>query len=441
MKLFKFDRKNLESSDYIILGTLAVLLCIILGSMIYGTVTGVAGGNAGGGDGNAATEEEEKGTVDIVLTCAGDIMAHSPNIRSAYNSSTGVYDFSPNYQYVNGYIQEADLAMCNMETTFGGGTPTGYPMFNAPDQLAQDIKNVGFDVAFTSNNHMMDTGFNGMQRTIQVLRATGLYTEGSNYEGEANYQVADVNGVKVGLVGYTYETSGTAGTCTINGNGISSQAEALINSFNYHELDTTDYAKIQASIDGAREAGAQVVVGYFHWGEEYQQQPNSNQTAMAQKIADMGVDVIFASHPHVIQSIDVLSSADGRQVPVYYSLGNFISNQRTETLNNRYTEQGLLATVKITYDLDGEKIIAENVSALPVWVDKWGGSSNTSYAIVPLDGNMNTNAALSASGHLSRAQQALSDITNLIGQNYIDGIDLDMTGHGGSSAESERPAA
>nr|MCR4600376.1 hypothetical protein [Clostridia bacterium] len=65
----------------------------------------------------------------------------------------------------------------------------------------------------------------------------------------------------------------------------------------------------------------------------------------------------------------------------------------------------------------------------------------TSYAIVPLDGNMNTNAALSASGHLSRAQQALSDITNLIGQNYIDGVDLDMTGHGSSSSESERPAA
>ena len=287
-------------------------------------------------------EPSKQELVEFSVLCAGDVMAHSPNIKSAYNASTGEYDFNDNYDFVRKYIESADLAMCNMETTFKGGTPQGYPLFNAPDALAAAVKGAGFDVAITANNHMMDTGFNGMQRTIEILRSQGLETTGSRYAGEKNYTVVDVKGVKVGVIAYTYETSGAGGGVSINGNFVSDESAELINSFNYHELESEDYGKIKQSMDGARADGAKVIIVYYHWGNEYQRAADDRQIAMAQHTADMGADIIFASHPHVLQSIEMLTSADGRKVPVYYSLGNFISNQRTETLNNRYTEQGLM---------------------------------------------------------------------------------------------------
>ena len=383
--------KKTNSSLRNILVITALLFAVAGMAFVMKNVASPYSGNKALPDGNKQDETQKHETVEFSLLCAGDVMAHSPNIKSAYNASTGGYDFNDNYDFVRDYISSADLAMCNMETTFKGGAPQGYPLFNAPDALAEDVKNAGFDIAITSNNHMMDTGFTGMQRTIEILRAQGLQTAGSKYEGEKNYIVVDVKGVKVGIVAYTYETSGTDGRITINGNLVSEESAKLINSFNYNE---------------------------------YQRTADNRQIAMAQRTADMGADIIFASHPHVVQSIEMLTSADGRKVPVYYSLGNFISNQRTETLSNRYTEQGLMGMVKIDFDKTNGVIVKETVSAIPVWVDKYGAAIK--YAIIPLDGNIDSNPVLTKSGHLQRARQALEDIRGIIAQEYLDGYVVDI---------------
>lgn len=416
--------KKTNSSLRNILVITALLFAVAGMAFVMKNVASPYSGNKALPDGNKQDETQKHETVEFSLLCAGDVMAHSPNIKSAYNASTGGYDFNDNYDFVRDYISSADLAMCNMETTFKGGAPQGYPLFNAPDALAEAVKNAGFDIAITSNNHMMDTGFTGMQRTIEILRAQGLQTAGSKYEGEKNYIVVDVKGVKVGIVAYTYETSGTDGRITINGNLVSEESAKLINSFNYNELESEDYAKIKKDIDGAKADGAEVIVTYYHWGNEYQRTADNRQIAMAQRTADMGADIIFASHPHVVQSIEMLTSADGRKVPVYYSLGNFISNQRTETLSNRYTEQGLMGMVKIDFDKTNGVIVKETVSAIPVWVDKYGAAIK--YAIIPLDGNIDSNPVLTKSGHLQRARQALEDIRGIIAQEYLDGYVVDI---------------
>ena len=241
-----------------------------------------------------------------------------------------------------------------------------------------------------------------------------------SYPCSRRSRASSVNGVKVGIVAYTYETSGAdSNSVAINGNPVSSEAAALINSFNYYQLESEDYARIKQSMDDARADGAEIIVVYYHWGNEYQREPNDFQIEMAQRTADMGADIIFASHQHVLQPIEMLTASDGRQVPVYYSLGNFISNQRLETLNNRYTEQGLIGTVKLIYDKNNHRIMEKTVSILPVWVDKYGG--NLKYAIVPLESGFEGNPALAASGHVARAQQALNDIHGIIAQEYFDG--------------------
>ena len=376
-------------------------------------------------EGNGSTDEGFTGKteepVEVSILCVGDVMAHSTNIRAAQNAAGGSgYDFTDNYEYVKPYISGADLALCNVETTFAGTEPSGYPLFCAPDELAYALMDAGFDVGITSNNHMMDTGFDGMQRTLKVLRNQGLIKVGSRYAGEDRWSIAEVNGVKIGLVAYTYETTGAdSDGVTINGNYVSKESEELINSFNLNELDE-DIDRIASDIEGAEEAGADIVVCYMHWGNEYQRTPDENQIYMAQALADRGADIIFASHPHVLQKADILKSEDGRDVPVFYSMGNFISNQRYETLNqNRYTEQGMMAQVTVEVLPGTGEIVEETVQVIPTWVDRYG--SPYRYAIIPLDSDLQTNPVLAASGHLGRAQQALQDVTELIGAEYLSG--------------------
>ncbi|WP_130861925.1 CapA family protein [Bacilliculturomica massiliensis] len=429
-------------------GVLVVAAGFGLSRLLGGGDDGEGDGSGGGGIFGSAEPKAEP--VELTISCVGDVMAHQSQLTAQYDSATKSYNFDDNFQYVKKYIEGADLALCNVETTFAGGAYTGYPSFNAPETLADALKNAGFDVAITANNHMMDKGFSGMQRTVEVLRAAGLPVTGSRLTGETQkYVMQEVNGVQVAVVAYTYETPGVNGRRTINGNPLSDEAKSAINSFSYNSLDN-DLADVQATISAAREAGAQIVTVYFHWGEEYQRTPNDWQQTIARRAAEMGADLIFASHPHVLQGVEMLeipadvpadASAGGdeddngadsggqtqdpavRRVPVFYSMGNFISNQRTETLgdtmNKKYTEQGMIANVHITYDKTAGKITDISMDAMPTWVDKYNSGGKVNYAIVPLDSAMADNAALKTSGHLSRAQDALSDVKKLLGEEYV----------------------
>lgn len=361
-------------------------------------------------------EPEPPKVTELSLLCIGDIMVHSPQLDAAYDSETGGYDFSENYQYVKPYVEAADLALCNVETTFGGTPYTGYPAFSSPDSMAADIKNAGFDVAITANNHMTDRGYDGVVRTQEVLKENGLSVIGSVMTpDEPRYIIEDVKGVKVGIVAYTYETGSGSGSVSINGCFISDETAGIINSFNFNTLDE-DCQRIKGDIDAAKAAGAQVIVVYYHWGEEYQREPNSWQTKLAQRTADMGADVIFASHPHVPQMMEYVTVTDStKKVPVFYSLGNFVSNQRAEIMNDRATEQELIGIVDITYKED-TGITDISMDAVPLWVDKYYDGGDLIYTVIPLDEKLEENASLQASGHLSNAKQALEDINELLGR-------------------------
>ncbi|MBN7774292.1 CapA family protein [Clostridium aminobutyricum] len=363
--------------------------------------------------------EEPEAPVELNITCVGDIMVHNPQIACQYDSKTGTYSYNNNYKYVKDYIYKADLALCNVETTFAGKPYTGYPTFSAPDALAAALKDTGFDVAMTANNHMMDKGLNGMKRTLEVLRGMDLNTAGSRLTTEEKrYAMVEVKDVKIAVIPYTYETSSGNGRTSMNGNPISSESAQLINSFSYDTIDT-DLQEIKSVCEEARQDGAQIVILYYHWGEEYQMSANQWQKYMAKKsVEDMDVDIIFGSHPHVLQEMEYIKNeTTGKTVPVFYSMGNFISNQRTETLDNRYTEQGILAQVTIQYIKSEDKITDIQMSAIPTWVEKYSSGDKPIYEIIPLDRNLDTNETLAASGHLLRAKQALEDANGILKSN------------------------
>lgn len=365
------------------------------------------------------TVAEPEKAVSLRILAVGDVMVHKSQIDAQYDSASGTYNFDNNFEYVRKYIEEADLALCNLETTFAGGRYSGYPVFNTPDSLADALKKAGFDVAFTANNHIMDMGIDGMKRTLRITREAGLSTVGTHLEGEKDYLVLDVNGIKIGVVAYLYETPEYQAIPTINSVPIPEDARPLLNTFNYSTL-AEDLEKVKQSIEGARADGAEIVICYFHWGEEYQRSPNEYQQHMAMETAKFGADMIFASHPHVVQGVEMLTvEGTDRKVPVFYSLGNFISNQRAETLNNRYTEQEIIAEVRLEYMKSTKEIISVEMAAIPLWVERYKKNGKYVYYVIPLDHTMRENPALLESGHLPRAEQALEDLTKLLGQEYI----------------------
>jgi len=356
--------------------------------------------------------------ISLTISCVGDIMVHSTQYNAQYIPATDSYSFTNNFQYVRDDIQQADLALCNVETVFAGGKPSGYPSFNAPDSLAGDISAAGFDVAIMANNHVLDRGTAGLLRTVDMLQGAGLKTSGAQRAGEKDFTLYTTKSVVIGVVSYTYETTGESGRRSLNGNAMPEAALPLINSFSYNHM-TEDLLSIKASIDGARLAGAEIIVCYFHWGEEYQREPNTWQKSMAKAIADMGADIVFASHPHVLQPAEMLVNATtGKETAVFYSMGNFISNQRTETLDNRYTEQGIIAEASLSIMKSTGEVSDLSMAIKPVWVDRYK-TDRMHYAIIPLDASLANNPALAESGHLKRAEQALADITKLFGPGFI----------------------
>lgn len=362
---------------------------------------------------------DEKSEQSITLVAGGDIMAHRPQLAAQFNAASGQYNFDNNFQYIKPYIEKADFAMCNVETTFGGEPYSGYPLFNSPDSLATAIKNAGFDLAFTSNNHMLDTGLKGVERTIKILRENKLLVSGSFLEGEKNYIIADVKGIPTAFIGYTYRTPEVSGYPTVNGNRVTEEISRRINSFGFENLDN-DLEQLKNSIKQAKKDGAKLIVTYFHWGIEYQRQENEKQQYIAKKAAKFGSDIIFASHPHVEQPLKGIKIKN-KVVPVFYSMGNFLSNQRADTVNNRYAEQGAIARAKIYFK--GDKI--ENIEAdiIPTWVNKYNLRGKINYAIIPLDKNFDKNPAILASGNINKARQALNDQIELFGQDKILKID------------------
>lgn len=363
-----------------------------------------------------AVEEAPPEPVALSFVCVGDIMVHRSQIASQYDTATGLYDYTDNFRFVRERIRSADLALANVETTFAGGTPTGYPSFNAPDALADALADTGFDVAITANNHLYDKGLAGLERTLGILRIAGMETAGTQLADEPAYALVEVKGVRVAVVAYTYETPSTDGRTYINGVLLPTEHAERVNSFSHERLDA-DLAEVGAVIADARVAGADVVVLYYHWGEEYQRSPNLWQRQIAERTADLGADIIFASHPHVLQAAEMVRGPEtGRDVPVFFSMGNFLSNQRAETLDNRFTEQGMLAWVDLVFDPETRTVQSAAMRVTGTWLDKYKEGGRDRYAIVPLDQELEHNEALAASGHRGRALQARDDLRSLFGE-------------------------
>ena len=316
----------------------------------------------------------------VRLLFAGDVMCHSPQITAA--SKSGAIDFSPTFAAVKPLIDSADIAIANFETVVSpDGRYTGYPAFSSPRELAEALRDAGFDIALTANNHCCDRGARGIRSTAACfdslgMARTGAFPDSTDYIRHRILRFTRCN-IRFALLNYTYGT-----------NGIPVPKGCVV-----QLIDTLQMAQ---DLQQAADADCRIVV--LHWGIEYQRMTNTEQLRIKDFLQRQGVEVIIGSHPHVIQP----AACDGKSVFVS-SLGNFVSNQR-----KRYSDGGLIAQVEVERAADSTLHYA--LTLTPVWVKK------PLYEILP---PLVADTLPMTAGERAQYEQFIADTEQLLGQGFV----------------------
>lgn len=306
-------------------------------------------------DNSTVSSETENTDVTFTLGAIGDVLCHNTQYWDAYNSETGEYDFSYVFDDISYYTKTADICIGSLETTFGGAERgySNYPKFNSPDGLAYSLKKIGLDVISTAGNHALDTGFDGLCRTINVLDDADISHLGTYKTQEEQEQILFkyVKGVKIAFINYTYGT---------NGISIPSGKEFCVN--------LIDKDLIQKQIEQAKSHNADIIVACMHWGTEYRTTANSEQTKLADFLFQNGVDIILGNHPHVLEPMEkrtiTLEDGSTKDGFVIYALGNFISDQNAENTRN-----SIILNLTITKHTDGQ-ITIDKINYVPIYMYK-----------------------------------------------------------------------
>lgn len=299
------------------------------------------------------------------LYFVGDAMQHQMQFNRAKLLGNGSgYDYSECFAAMAPIASAADYAVVNLELPLGGGAGgyTGYPCFSAPDSYAEALKDAGFDMFLTANNHTLDRHDEGLRRTLSVLDSLQVDHVGT-YRDKAERDslvplIKDINGFKIAFLNYTYGT-----------NGIMARKGA--------EVSLIDKEAMAREIDRARARGAELVTVCIHWGDEYHLTQNKTQENLAGFLLDQGVDLIIGGHPHVIQPMELVDNpVTGKKSLVVYSLGNFISNMtKTDTLG------GASVWCELERDDDGTARLSDAKYDLYFTVKPTSKSEN--YRVVP----------------------------------------------------------
>ena len=292
---------------------------------------------------NSVTEEE----TSVRIMANGDLLYHIPIYRTALKED-GTYDFHENFEYVKPWLKQADLVIGDFEGTVNKDHYlAGYPLFNAPGEVMDAIKDAGYQVLDLAHNHILDSQIEGVFSTADAIEKAGMTPIGvytHEPRDKAPIVIKEVKGIKVALLAYSYGFNGI---------------EEYISK-----------EEMKAEIERA-EKEADITVVMPQMGIEYQLEPTVEQKELYHKMIDWGADIIFGGHPHVVEPAETVEK-DGDKKLIIYSMGNFLSNQRIETMqdeeNAKWTERGVLMVV--TIKKKAGKTTIETAKAHPSWVNR-----------------------------------------------------------------------
>lgn len=371
--------RKMSNTMKILLGSLTIICStVIANSLINNNIVTTSGANIE--EKNNNVKKEKKSFFDkfsfgrkVNISAVGDIIVHDEQIWSSYNSQDKTYDFTPNFKYIKSFIKDSDISYGTIEGTYSGSEKqySGYPKYNAPDNMLNALSDSGFDIINIATDHSLDHGEEGLNRTLNKVN------ENMSSVGQKGYIIKDLKGIKIGFTSFTYESK----EGELNDNKLSE--ESNINTFSYSTLEE-DFKNMSECINKMKLEKVDFIVFGMHWGASYSVEPSKYQIEIANKLNELGVDLIIGSNPHVVQPIKEITSEEGHKTLVAYSLGNFISNQREETMGDRRTADGVI--LNLTLDKSRKGVEIEEWSYIPTWVYKNSKEDKKSdYFILPVE--------------------------------------------------------
>jgi len=332
-------------------------------------------------------------TGKALLSCVGDLMCE-PRMTNAHRYGDS-YFFHPLFQFVRGILKNSDFSVANLETTLTAVTPYAgeyhriYTKYhcNAPECYLDALRYAGFDALVTANNHNCDSGVMGLEDTIRALDRHLFMRTGSFLpEDTDRVLLVKINGIRVAVLSYgSYYNKLDGWHWTQEGMDI--------------WLNRYSKEKAERDIAYAREKGAEFVLCYIHWGDDYDMVPNDEQYQILSEMQEMDFDYIVGSHTHCLQSHHVAVSKTGRQIPMMYSMGNFVTNERLELCKHTGVLQLMLCR-------ENGKINVQEYF-VPCYV--FDEIAATKYPVVPVDGLLNGGIGC------EKLEQARDYIRNRIG--------------------------
>lgn len=317
---------------------------------------------------------------EITVAAVGDIMMRNKLILAAQLPGKQHYSFDEMFEKVAPYLKKADLTIGNLETNFAGTDETTsfigqqrnpknrYPLFNSPDELCASLKQAGFDVLITANNHCMDYGIKGLRHTLNVLDRYKISHTGTfrTYRESKNFLIKNIRGITIGILAYTLGT---------NSIPVPKDQQWAVNRIHPKNI-INDIRQLKKKSDFS--------IVCIHFGKEYQLLPDKRQKSLVRLLFKHGADMILGTHPHVIQPAIFKKIADNNGVNkkrfAIYSLGNLIT---TRLKKNDHTKNGVIAQFTVRKNDQGTVEIS-SVSFVPTWVIEEQANKSTKYQIVPL---------------------------------------------------------
>jgi len=311
----------------------------------------------------------------VSFAVAGDVIPHEPVRAAAAAAGEGAEGWGALFSDVRDVFQRADFGFVNLETPVAPAHSKGSKpfQFDAPIALLDALKANGIKIVSFANNHVMDQGWAGFAETREHLRDQGLLFVGSGDTAAQTWQpvIAEANGIKVGWLGMTR---------WLNGNrNPEKDGEPHVNFFPYPNesggAPGMDEAGMLEAVKQAR-AKCDLLVVSIHWGTEYAPAPRPEDVEMAHKMLEAGATVIVGHHPHVLQPVESYRTQDGRDAVIFYSLGNFLSNQSRTYVDGLMPDKngdprdsmiGLFSAVRKDYGPAGARVELGHVGILPVW--------------------------------------------------------------------------
>ena len=327
------------------------------------------------------TEQQNKYKNAYRILFAGDLLLLEDQVKNGYHDSAYGYDMM--FDYTRKYIESADLAIGVFEGPMAGET-AGYSTgnfdddkmlyLNFPDAFGLAVKNAGFDVVTTANNHVLDKGITGLKRTLDTLDSIGLTHVGSYRSAEekaANrVRIVNQNGLRIAILAYTYGANYYEEDDLLDGDH--SYATSLLvdpKSKNFERVKENVHADFAA----ARAQHPDLIVVLPHMGEQFQDEPNDYQKKWCEIFYENGADIILGDHTHSVQPIEMKEIA-GKMRLTAYCPGNYA---------NIYREYNgdCMALEEVYVDRDTKQIIGGAV--IPMWT---ASALNGNYRPLPIAG-------------------------------------------------------